>query len=189
MKKTENKPLDRRVRRTHEQLRAALVSLILERGWDDVSIMDVCEKAEVGRSTFYIHFADKEDLLVSGFDQLLEQLQLERRRTEGTFAFAEALIAHASENVKLFRALVGRKSGQVAQRRMRDVIHKVVEAELVSLGFDAAQRNVAAKFVTGGLFELLIGWLEASRRSNPSALVAAFQTLTKNALRLSKREG
>jgi AcrR family transcriptional regulator len=189
MRKTEIKHTDKRIQRTHERLRAALVSLILERGWDDVSVMDVCDKAEVGRSTFYIHFADKEDLLVSGFDQLLEHLQRERRRAEGTFAFADALIVHASENVKLFRALVGRKSGQVVQRRMRDVIYKVVEAELASLGFDPSQRNVAAKFVSGGLFELLIGWLEASRRSNPNALVAAFQALTKNALGLTKRGG
>jgi Bacterial regulatory proteins, tetR family len=44
--------------------------LDLERGCDAVSVQDVCAKPDVGRSTFYLQFADKEDLLLSGFDNL-----------------------------------------------------------------------------------------------------------------------
>lgn len=182
MKKTAIVVLDRRVKRTHEKLRSALVALILERGWDAVSVMDVCGRAEVGRSTFYLHFADKEDLLVSGFDQLLEELHTERRRAVGTFGFAEALIEHARENTRLFRAIVGRKSGQVAQRRMRDVIAVLVEAELAALGVEQAQRSTTAKFLSGGLFELLTAWLESSRKGDARALAATFRRLTKGAL-------
>lgn len=70
MKETRERTPDRRVQRTRRQLREALITLILERGWDAVSVRDVCEKADVGRSTFYVHFADKENLLLSGFDDL-----------------------------------------------------------------------------------------------------------------------
>ena len=50
--------VDRRVRRTQRQLRDSLVTLILERGWDAITVRDVCEHADVGRSTFYVHYAD-----------------------------------------------------------------------------------------------------------------------------------
>src|SRR5512139_3251865 len=68
------RPTDRRVLRTRATLREALVRLILERGWDDISVQDVCDRANVGRSTFYSHFADKEELLLAGFDDLRKAL-------------------------------------------------------------------------------------------------------------------
>src|SRR5687768_13088670 len=71
-------PVDPRVVRTRRQLRDALVASILERGWEAVSVTDVCERAEIGRSTFYVHFADKEELLLSGFDELHAALDRER---------------------------------------------------------------------------------------------------------------
>ncbi|MGC4069421.1 MAG: TetR/AcrR family transcriptional regulator [Polyangiaceae bacterium] len=100
------------MRRTRRLLREALVELTLERGWDSVSVLDVCAKADIGRSTFYVHFADKEDLLLSGFDDLHAGLDAHCAVRAQPFAFAEPLLAHAAENHDLFRAVVGRQSGQ-----------------------------------------------------------------------------
>jgi len=66
---------DPRVVRTRAALRQALISLILERGWDAVGIHDICQRAQIGRSTFYTHFADKEELLLVGFDELRRWLR------------------------------------------------------------------------------------------------------------------
>src|SRR6185436_7350084 len=104
----------RRVDRTRRMLREALVALLMERGWDEVSVQDVCARADVGRSTFYVHFADKEEALFSGFDDLHGALaNLSRESTP--FSFVLPLIEHALGNVRLFRAIVGRKSGTKMQ--------------------------------------------------------------------------
>ena len=66
---------DRRVRRTRRRLRAALLELILAKGYDKVTIQDVLDRADVGRATFYAHFRDKDDLLVSGAVELRESLR------------------------------------------------------------------------------------------------------------------
>ncbi len=66
---------DRRVKRTRSALRDALVALIVERGWDGFSVQDLCERADVGRSTFYVHFADKEEVLGAGLEELGRQLR------------------------------------------------------------------------------------------------------------------
>ena len=58
--------LDRRVRRTRHALQHAMVDLVLEKGYERVSVADVTERADVGRSTFYAHYRDKEDLFLSG---------------------------------------------------------------------------------------------------------------------------
>jgi AcrR family transcriptional regulator len=62
--KRRRKP-DRRIRRTCERLGSALVALIQERPIDDVTVQEVLDRAAVGRSTFYLHYRDKDDLLLS----------------------------------------------------------------------------------------------------------------------------
>jgi AcrR family transcriptional regulator len=172
---------DRRVRRTRRQLRDALISLILERGWDRVSVQEVCAHADVGRSTFYVHFADKEELLLSGFDELYASLDAIRLTREGAFGFAEAMIEHAMDNLKLYRALVGLKDGQHVLR-FRDVVVRLVEAELDSLGVLGEHRAVVARYVGGGFVALMTAWLDRPSSVDPHTLASTFRQLTRGAL-------
>lgn len=61
---------DRRVRRTRRALHDALLTLMTEKSFDAVTVQDIIDRADVGRSTFYSHFTDKRDLLDSGFEDL-----------------------------------------------------------------------------------------------------------------------
>ena len=56
---------DRRVSKTRKALKEALTDLILEEGYEGVTVQDVIDRADVGRSTFYAHFVDKDDLLMA----------------------------------------------------------------------------------------------------------------------------
>src|SRR5512141_2904590 len=69
--------IDRRVQRTQQLLREALVALILEKGYDAITVQDILDLANMGRSTFYAHYRDKEDLLLSGFQMLFNAFQKE----------------------------------------------------------------------------------------------------------------
>src|SRR5262245_3678348 len=75
-------PTDRRVRRTRELLRNAFVSLVHEKGYDRITVQDILDRADVGRSTFYAHFRDKEDLLRSGFEDVHAALAAEKEAAE-----------------------------------------------------------------------------------------------------------
>jgi len=163
---------DRRVRRTRRQLRDALVALTLERGWDAVSVRDVCERADVGRSTFYVHFADKENLLLSGFDDLHAALEHVRRERHGAFDFIEPLALHAQENRRIMQALVGRQSGKQVEWRFRDVLSSLVEAELEALKVKKSERKAAARFIAGGMAELLLHWLEHPKPDDAKKVAA-----------------
>jgi AcrR family transcriptional regulator len=68
------KPIDRRVARTRAMLQQAHVSLILEKGYEATTIEDICDKANVGRSTFYAHYTSKDDLRRSSFEHLRKLL-------------------------------------------------------------------------------------------------------------------
>ena len=69
------KVIDRRVQRTRQLLQNALSELILDKGYEKVTVQDIIDRANVGRSTFYAHFQDKEELLLSGFEPLRAEFE------------------------------------------------------------------------------------------------------------------
>jgi AcrR family transcriptional regulator len=173
---------DRRVVRTRAALRDALISLIIERGWDEVVIQDICERAGIGRSTFYTHFADKEELLVVGFDDLRRMLRQSSKAAAGgatAFRFTRGLLEHAHENRRLFRALVGKRSNQTVQKRFLQLIVELTEEELADKLGEGAHREVTAHFLAGALFQLTIWWLEVRKPLHPADLDALFQRLAR----------
>ena len=170
-------PVDRRIRRTQHGLREALLNLIVERGWDAVTVRDVCERADVGRSTFYVHFADKESLLLSGFDDLQEAVSAYGHNGSQPFAFAEPLITHALENEHIFRAVVGRQSAQQIQWRFRDMLVALLGKELAVMKLPEKSRGSTARFLAGGFIEHLMDALDAPKAPRPEVLAARFSRL------------
>lgn len=184
--KTRKTP-DRRVQRTRRMLRDALIALILERGWDATSVQDVCERADVGRSTFYTHFADKEELLTSGFDTLRKELRAGHAALSGgkappPLAFARSLMEHVHGEQRLFRALVGKRSGLVVQKRFRQLLLELVREDLTALTLGGVRLEATAHYLTGAFFELLIWWLDSRTALPASELEALFSELTKPVL-------
>ena len=113
-------PPDRRILRTQERLREAVIVSILEKGWEATSVADVCERADVARSTFYLHYADKEDLLLSGFDHLEDHL-IALSRVRGELAFLEPLFEHAHSHDRL---VPRRPARPTPPRQPRNVAHQ-----------------------------------------------------------------
>lgn len=175
-----SRSIDRRVQRTRRALADALIELILKRGWEETTVQHVCDHANVGRSTFYVHFADKEDLLISGFDELRKAL---RARGAGpsnprTLGFARGLIEHTYEHRRLFRAVVGRRSGQVVQNRFRQLLISLVEEDLAKLRPPGPRLDASANYLAGALFQLVIWWHETRNALEPDDVATIFDRLT-----------
>jgi AcrR family transcriptional regulator len=173
---------DRRVRKTRQQLRDALINLILERGWDEVSVQDVCSRADVGRSTFYVHFADKEELLLTGLEDLHQALDRQRAQEKGGFAFVDGLVEHAKDKARLLRAIIGKRSSPNIQRRFREVLMQLVQAELTELEFEEKQARAIVTYIGGGFAELLTTWLDRPSSLDINTLAATFHELANNTL-------
>ena len=75
---------DRRIQRTRQGLRNALLELIKEKGYDFISVEEITRRANLGRATFYLHYKDKEDLLVDEFNEIVN----ERARTISNIPFS-----------------------------------------------------------------------------------------------------
>src|ERR1700739_3920091 len=75
---------ERGVRRTRKLLHDAFLELVIEKGYEKTTIQDILDRADVGRSTFYVHYRDKEALLMASFDEMRDQLEGELAEISGT---------------------------------------------------------------------------------------------------------
>jgi hypothetical protein len=110
MKAKKEMLVDRRVQKTKKVLTESLIHLILEKGYEKVTIQDIIDKANVGRSTFYTHYENKEQLLLNGHNNLnIEMFSIEVNN-ELNF---ESLFTHVAQNQQLAKAILGKKSGNM----------------------------------------------------------------------------
>jgi len=75
--------IDRRIQKTQRALREALTSLIGEKSYDDIAVKEILDRANVGRSTFYMHFRDKDELLLSGIHDIIGVVQAPTQSPKG----------------------------------------------------------------------------------------------------------
>ena len=178
----DNQSADRRVLRTRRALRDAMISLLVEQGWDDINIQDLCDRADVGRSTFYMHFQNKEELLVSGLNDLRGALQAQatssRQRAAGAMPFVRGLIEHVYEQRMLFKSIIGRRSGHVVQKRFREMVTQLVDDDVSRLASASWQRDAGAHYLAGALAGLLSWWMDAGNALSADDIESHFHRLT-----------
>lgn len=176
---------DRRVQRTRHALVHALMSLMGERGWDDIDVLSLCERANIGRSTFYQHFPNKEELLKQSLGGLRDGLMSSvSAGTSGAdpLGFLPGLLAHVHEQRLVFKALVGRRSGQYVQERFRELLVELVQANTASGKTRGWQDSARAHYLAGALFELMVWWLASNRPQRPEEITAIFKRWSASAL-------
>jgi AcrR family transcriptional regulator len=185
---------DRRVERTRQLVRAAFRSLLEEKGYETLTVQEIIDRANVGRATFYAHFENKDELFASGFDELRASLRARQRAAlsrggnigERVFGFTHEMFVHANEYRAVFQAMIGKQSGVVVQRLLHkllvDLVRDDVKAATDRGATSAATIDAAAQFITGGLFGLLVWWLNATPRLSAPEVNALFRKLAMPAL-------
>jgi AcrR family transcriptional regulator len=190
--------VDRRVRRTKEMLRNALTSLILEKGYDHVTVQDICDRADVGRSTFYAHFRDKEELLLSRFDGLRDEFRAafaghEQRTTardpDRPWA-ALAVIEHVAD-YRALSSMLGSRGSAVASARLRQILAELLDDHLhVQLDPAASTTipiEVTVEYAVRSLLGLIDWWLDHDRPYPPEQLEEMYRRLTEPGIRAALR--
>jgi AcrR family transcriptional regulator len=182
---------DKRVLRTHEALRSALMELMIEHGYERISVQDVLDRANVGRATFYLHYRSKEDLLKRALDVLRDLLVREwdlsrREKTEApSLGFCLAFFRHIDSHRLLYRAVVGRESGMIVDRQMRRLLADLMRVEVLSIQHRDKPNNqteIATQYFVGALMSLVTWWLDHNIRIDADALANSFQQMSRPAL-------
>lgn len=153
---------DRRVRRTRRSLVHALIGLLRERRYESITIQNLLDRADVGRSTFYSHYRGKDDFLLRSFEALIDQLDGCVGLGDARLVPVRELFAHVGAQREFFRALA--RAGML-DRVLHAGIERVsttIERRLpeCSTGPSSVPAAVVARAHAGALFALLRWWIE-----------------------------
>ncbi len=175
---------DRRVRRTRDALGDALVELMQEKPFDSIKVQDVLDRAGVGRSTFYAHYRDKEDLFISDAEEFFESVAMALAVSNDPserVAPVRELFAHLIDARKFFEALVA--SGKLHDNMELAQGHfaKGIERRLAQVprgrAIPDAQRAAIANAHAGALISLLQWWIRRGMSTPPAEMDELFHRM------------
>jgi AcrR family transcriptional regulator len=175
---------DRRVSKTRKALKEALTDLILEKGYEGVTVQDVIDRADVGRSTFYAHFVDKDDLLMA----ILADLDVPGpdasswQPDEPAFGWTLELFRHFGSGKRLFKAVASGQSGALARRETTQRLERLAYAELSRLNagrkLDSFKLETVVRFLVGTFIGFMDWWMREENEHLPAEQVDhAFRSL------------
>jgi len=152
------------VQKTKLALRQSLLALLARKAWDEISIQELCEQGNVGRSTFYLHFQSKEALLCEGLADLGNFLATQSLSEPGrSLPFLRGLLEHMAEQRAAFRAVIGRRSGHGVVLRFKDLVVQLVQTELRRQHPIAAGHAWLIHYLAGGIVEAMSWWVDAPK--------------------------
>jgi len=181
---------DRRVERTRKLLHDALMALIQEKGYEKITVQDILDRANLGRSTFYSHYRNKDELFLSGFDHLrtmLEErhqsLMAEKRSAKGVdFNLSLELFQHAKENHGHYKAMVGKQSGQMIMKQAHIYLTALVREHL-SIAMKGRKKplmpvDMAAHWIVSSFLSIMTWWLDQDLPYTAEEMDKIFRQLT-----------
>ena len=199
MQPTQKHKMDRRVQRTLQSLRTALLELIKEKDYDDISIEEITERADVGRTTFYLHYKDKEDLLMEEFSAIMyERAQVlseipfsvwmpvseEDIKKNKTLQPLLLVFEHIRDNSELYYLLQKSTNSSKIFERIRnisaDAIAKFVETKAQTDPIPHLTEvpiDFLSAFFSGALLSVAGWWLKEDMRHSPEEVSNMFRSL------------
>ena len=175
MKETKNpkRKTDRRIARTRSALHQAQRELVNEKGYEAVTVDDIAERANVARTTFYLHYHDKEDLFLEDFEiKLFQQVDSSNERplirwlSKNENSIVYITFELVLENADLFRAITKAQSN-AAYQKFRDIHNRAIMQLLEKspvIKSRSEQINYPFSFIldyySGALWAVIIWWVE-----------------------------
>jgi len=181
------KKTDARVRRTRDALGDALVALMQEKPFETITVQDVLDRAQVSRSTFYAHYSDKDDLLMSDAEEFFESismaLSVHGDKSDRVFPVMEFFV-HLSDVQPFYKALVKSGKFQENMELARGHFARGIERRLSELprGKSIPPHQLPAIAFThaGALLSLLMWWLDRGMRESPAEMDELFHRMIWN---------
>jgi len=184
-----NKKTDARVRRTRDALGDALIALMQEKAFETITVQEVLDRAHVSRSTFYTHYSDKDDLLMSDAEEFFEALSMALSehgdKSDRVFP-AKEFFTHLADVQPFYKALVKSGKFQENMELARGHFARGIERRLSELprgkSIPANERSAIAFTQAGALLSLLAWWLDRGMREPPEQMDELFHRMVWNGL-------
>jgi AcrR family transcriptional regulator len=169
-------------------LREALISLIHEKSYDSIVVKEILDRANVGRSTFYMHFRDKDELLVSGMHDMLRSIQpaglpSSANRYEKIIWFSLPIFEHINQHRRAGEARIGTRGRAIIHEHLQTALAELI-ADDVKKNFQSRRKTAAqipsdivVQYVASTFILVLNWWVENKNPLHPKEVNDLFRVL------------
>ncbi len=182
---------DRRIQKTREHLQNALISLLFAKNFDVILVQDILDRANVGRSTFYAHFRDKDELLMSTTRNLHEMLRQAQssplppsaKPYERIISFSYVMFQHSRDFQPLYKSLVQSQAGTLIMQSLRKMIADLVmeeskkEFQRRKKASSDVPLEILIHHVASAFISVMTWWLDHNNSLSPKAINNIFRSL------------
>lgn len=175
---------DRRARRSRQLLRNAFLGLLRQKRYEDISVQEIIERAEVARSTFYAHYVDKEDLLVGGSGVFARErnepeLHVEEKKPGWLMppiCFWQNIRAHS----ETFKIIARDTAMEVTMKDLHNKLRANLQAEIQRSrpDGDVLPASLVVDYLAGSIITLVKWWVKQGMTYPPEQMGEMFQQLT-----------
>ena len=186
-----NEKEDRRVQRTRQLLTNAMMELIPQKGYDSITVQDIIDRANLGRSTFYSHYQDKQDLFISSMEKIVHNLiwgfeespkEVGEHSDSRLILSTKSIFQHAQEQHTLHKGMIGGRGIDLLIKGIQNYLSSHVQKQIKHLLPDRKKPKVPsiiiANYLASALLTILIWWLENDMPYSPEEMDEMFQELT-----------
>jgi AcrR family transcriptional regulator len=181
---------DRRSQRSQQALIGALIELMAVKNYDSISINEIVEKANVGRSTFYAHYQTKDDLVKSGFERILDETLdhiVLSKNEQNLTVDTTMLFQHAAGHYHLYKALMWGSGFKILTKDELYILSEKLQQRLSQFFPDenkiSVPLSVLSNSFSGNLLILLKWWLDNKMPYSPEKMDQLFQILVMPGIR------
>lgn len=173
--------MDRRQQKTRADIFDAFSGLLAEKSYSKITVQEIIDAANVGRTTFYAHFETKDDLLKALCEELFGHILSragDRTHTHGLDAQGDApesmfchLLQHLQENDRNILGLLSCESSEIFLRYFKDSLSGLVRSQLAQrCKRPDLPREFLVNHVAGSFVEMVLWWIKGHMRQTPAEL-------------------
>ena len=182
--------MDRRQQKTRTAIFSAFTSLLAEKSYSKITVQEIIDAANVGRTTFYAHFETKDDLLKELCEELFGHIigsAMDCTHTHGLYSDGSApesvfchLLQHLQENDRNIIALLSCESSEMFLRFFKDSLNELVRSQFINQN-RKANTDIPEDFLinhsSGSFVEMVLWWIRGHRKQTPEDLDRYFRAV------------
>lgn len=187
--KKQRKP-DRRIRRTRRQLHKALHQLLKERAYSEISVSDIVDEADISRATFYLHYDDKDELLIHSLEILTGSLldTLKSLSTDDLLLITIPIFEHITQHQQLYQTLLKNKALAFAVQPQLETLIDLYQpyiTDALSSNSDS-DPNLITHQLVGALYAMILWWLKHSLTPSATQMAQQFTDFANRTIQVDR---
>ena len=180
--------MDRRIQKTRETIFTAFSSLIAKKRYSKITVQEIIDEANIGRSTFYSHFETKDDLLKALCSDIFDHIFSEELNSENTHDFSSAddnlkvkithVLYHLKDSKRDIKGILSCESGELFLNVFKTYLEKLFVGFTLEVGSNRVPKEYVINHLAGSFVETVKWWVKNDMEQSPEELSEYFFTVT-----------